>query len=69
MREEDIFSSVLVPCHGYGKGRDISGALANHKALGQLTNQSTFRILEGRVSSKQELNSTFKTDWEREELQ
>ncbi len=28
----------------------------NHKALGQLTNQSTFRVSEGGASSKRELN-------------
>ncbi len=36
---------------GGGGGADIFGMLANHKVLGQLTNQSTFWILEGFIET------------------
>ncbi len=56
-----IFTAEQMEMHSYGKGRDFSRTrsqrFSNHKALGQLTNQSAFRILEGGVSLKQELTA------------
>lgn len=62
-----IFTVEQMETHSYGKGSEFSRTGSqqfNHKALGQLTNQSTFCISEGGVSLKQELTSTFETDWE-----
>ncbi len=48
---------------GWGSTETLSKLLANHNALGQLTNHNTFRFSEGGASSNPELIESFVPVW------
>ncbi len=56
---------ILTCCFSKGRGstETPSKLLANHNALGQLTNHNTFRFSEGGPSSNPELIESFVSGW------
>ncbi len=65
LRSELIWQYWQTCCFGKGRGstETPSKLLANHNALGQLTNHNTFHFLEGGPSSNPELIESFVWGW------